>query len=126
MVGHLMRIAVVVGCCALGLFLLKQRYTAPACQADVTTSQLVSEIGAETGLTGLYLLNAHSIGGSLMAKTRRCEVDVAPIEGLEELKNAHWLKVFYSATIDRPTGKVTVKARVAGPVTPVFGTHPAI
>jgi hypothetical protein len=61
-----------------------------------------------------------------MAKTRRCEVDVAPIEWLEELKNAHWLKVFYSATIDRPTGKVMVKARVAGPVTAVFATHPAI
>lgn len=126
MLGRIMRIAVVAGCCALVLVLLKQRYAAPACRANEATDPLTSEISAKIGQAGLYLLNPHSIGGAIWAKTRHCEVDVAPIEGMMKLKNAHWTKVLYAATIDRESGKVTVTAQVVGPDKPVFATQPTI
>ena len=91
----------------------------------MATNQVVTQVSAKTGLSGLYLLNAHSIGGGLLARTRQCSVDVAPIYALQPLQAAHWLKVIYTATIDRPTGVVTVRARVAGPADPVFTTGPA-
>jgi hypothetical protein len=91
----------------------------------VATNQLVTEVSAKTGLSGLYLLDAHSISGGLLARTRKCSVDVAEIYALQPLDAAHWLKVIYTATIDRPTGVVTVRSRVAGPATPVFTTSPA-
>jgi hypothetical protein len=125
MFGRLMSIAVVLGCCALGGVLLLQRYAAPSCTADVATSQVVTEVSAKTGLNGLYLLNAHSIGGGLLARTRTCAVDVARITALQPLVAAHWLEVIYTATLDRPTGVVTVRSRIAGPVDPVFKTDPA-
>ena len=126
MLGRIMRIAVVAGCCALGLVLLKQRYAAPACRADEATDPLTTELDTEIGQAGLYLLNPHSIGGAIWAKTRHCEVDVAPITDLEELKSAHWTKVLYAATIDRESGKVTVTAEVVGPATPVFAVQPTL
>ncbi len=82
-------------------------------------------MSAKTGLSGLYLLNAHSIGGGLLARSRTCSVDVAEIYALQPLIAAHWLKVIYSATIDRLTGVVSVRSRVAGPVDPVFKASPA-
>jgi hypothetical protein len=125
MFSRVMASAVVLGCCALGVFLLLQRYTAPACGANVTTSQLVPQISAKTGLSGLYLFDVQSLSGGLLSRTRDCVVDVAQIEGLQTLGAAHWLKVIYSASIDRPTGTVTVRSQVAGPVTPVFAPNPS-
>ena len=110
--------------CALAAFLLLQRYTAPACGDDVATQKLIPQISAETGLTGLYLLNTQSTGGGLLAGTRRCVVDVAQIQALQPLSAAHWLKVIYTTSIDRLTGAVSVQARVAGPVKPVFAQRP--
>jgi hypothetical protein len=86
---------------------------------------VVAEVSVKTGLSGLYLLNAHRIAGGLLARSRKCSVDVAQIYALQPLNAAHWLKVIYTATIDRPTGVVTVRSRVAGPVEPVFTTSPA-
>jgi hypothetical protein len=125
MVGRFLGILVVAGGCALAIVMLLQRYTAPSCGADVTTSTLVSQVSAETGLSSIYLLNPHSVSGGLLSPTRRCVADVAQIYALQPLHAAHWLEVIYSATIDRPTGAVTVRSHVAGPVTPVFQTRPA-
>jgi hypothetical protein len=125
MFGRLMLIVVGLGCGALGFVMILQRYAAPSCRSEVATSQVVTEVSAKTGLSGLYLLNAHSIGGGLLARSRTCSVDVAEIRALQPLIAAHWLQVIYSATIDRPTGVVSVRSRVAGPVDPVFTVSPA-
>jgi hypothetical protein len=122
---RIMAATVVLGCCALAVFLLLQRYTAPACGADATLQKLMPELGTETGLTSLYLLDTQSIGGGLLAGTRQCVVDVAQIRALQPVSSAHWLKVMYSASIDRTTGAVTVLSHVAGPVTPVFTPRPS-
>jgi Ethanolamine utilization protein EutJ (predicted chaperonin) len=125
MVERVLGMVVVAGCCALAIVLLLNRYTAPSCGAEITTAKLVSEVSTKTGLSGLYLLDPQEVSGGLLSLTRRCVVDVAPITGLQSLGAAHWLRVIYSARIDRPTGAVTVRSRVAGPVSPVFQTSPA-
>jgi hypothetical protein len=63
-----------LGVCVAAEFLLLSRYTAPACDADIVTSKLLPQLSAETGLSGLYLLNTQDIGGGLLAGTRRCVV----------------------------------------------------
>jgi hypothetical protein len=125
MLGRVIGILMVGGGCALGAIMLLHRFTAPSCGAEVTTSKLVGEVSAETGLTSLYLLNAHDLRSGLLAQTRFCEADVAQIYALQPLHDAHWLRVIYSAQINRPTGVVTVRSRIAGPVTPAFRTSPA-
>ncbi len=123
MLNRVLTVIVGLGVCGAGAFFLLNRYTAPGCGADITTSKLVPEIAAETGLSGLYLLNTQGIGGGFLAGTRQCVVDVAQIQALEPLDRAHWLKVIYSAAIDRATGVVTVQSHVDGPVTPVFNAN---
>ena len=118
-----MGVIVGLGLCAAAMVPLLNRYTAPGCGADVTTSKLVPELTAETGLGGLYLLNTRAISGGLLAARRQCVVDVAQIQALQPLVRAHWLKVTYSTSIDRSTGVVTVLSHVAGPATPVFGAN---
>ena len=125
MFNRILACGVVVGGCVLAASLLLQRYTAPACSAKVTIQQLVPQVDAEGRLSGVDLLNPKSIGGGIFARTRRCVVDVAQIEALQPVSAEHWLKVLYSTTIDRPTGTVTVRSRLAGPATPVFKTSPA-
>jgi hypothetical protein len=124
MFDRIMATVLGLGLCVAAVFLLLNRYTAPGCGAEVTTTKLVPQLMAETGLSGLYLLDTQSIGGGLLAGSRQCVVDVAQIQALQPLGRAHWLKVIYSTRIDRPTGVVTVQSHLAGPVTPVFNANP--
>jgi hypothetical protein len=118
-----MGVIVCVGLCAAASVPLLNRYTAPGCGAEITTTKLVAELAAETGLSGLYLLNTRAVSGGLLSARRQCVVDVAHIEALQPLERAHWLKVTYSTSIDRSTGEVTVLSHVAGPATPVFAAQ---
>ena len=124
MLDRLMMGMVWPGVCVAAVFLLLSRHTAPACDADIVTSKLLPQLSAETGLSGLYLLNMQGIGGGLLAGTRQCVVDVATIQGLQPLARAHWLKVIYAATIDRTTGVVAVQSHLAGPVMPFLKAEP--
>ena len=124
MFDRMMTAVVGLGIGALALFLLLNRRTAPACNAYVAITKLTPEIAAETGLSGVYLLNAQSIGGGLLAGTRRCMVYVARVEALQPLARARWLKVIYTTMMDRSTGVVTIQSHVAGPAKPVFTAAP--
>lgn len=123
MLDRIMATTFLAGGVGLAVFLFHNRYAAPACNADAVTGAVTSQIEGKVGAGGLYLLNAHGTGGGFFSPVRHCQVDAAPIVDAEALGKDHWVKIFYDAVRDRQTGKMTVAARIGGPVTPRFAAN---
>ncbi len=116
MFDRIMSAVLLLGACLLAVFLFQRQYAAPACAAGSVTSEVVSQISPEVGPNGLDIAHVKSTDGGLFSRARRCQMDVAPILGLQGLGAAHWLRVVYSDLRAPRTDAVTVEAHVVGPV----------
>jgi hypothetical protein len=115
MFDRIMSAVLLLGACALALFLFQRQYAAPFCSADSVTSQAVSQISASVGSASLDVANVRTIHGGLFSRIRHCQMDVAPIVDLQRLRAAHWTRVVYSDARAPKGDAVTVTAHVDGP-----------
>ena len=115
MVNRIISALVLVGACALAVFLFQRHYAAPFCGDDNVTAEATSQVSADLGRTGFNVTDIKQVEGGLFSRARHCQMDVAPIIGLQVLDKAHWLRVLYSDVRDSKTNGVTVDARVTGP-----------
>ncbi|GAB0116505.1 hypothetical protein [Acidisoma sp. 7E03] len=120
MFDRIMGVTCLLGAAALAVYLLQERYAAPACDDDQVAAQVVSDIKGKVGSNGVYLLNTAQIAGGFFSTVRHCAVDAAPIQDSDTLGQSHWRKVLYTVTLDRKTGGTKVSASVDGPVSPHF------
>jgi len=114
MVDRILAALVFAGICALAVFAFQRHEAAPFCRDDSVTAQVISQISATLGRNGVNVANIKQTSGWLFSRARQCQLDVAPIIGLQTIDKAQWLRVIYA--VQRPeTGDVTVAAHVAGP-----------
>jgi hypothetical protein len=113
MIDRILSTLLFVGACALAVFLFQRHYAAPSCGNDIVTAQATNQVSTALGRTGYDTANIRETRGGFFSRVRQCQMDVAPIVGLQAIDTAHWLRVTYSD--ERKAGAVTVDARVAGP-----------
>lgn len=114
MIDRILSAVVFAGVCTLAFFALQRHYAAPFCRDDTVTAQVTSQISAELGRSGFDIANIKENAGGLFARARQCQMDVAPIVGLQTIDTEHWLRVIYTERRSEASG-VTVTARIAGP-----------
>lgn len=127
MFDRIMAICYLTGGLILAAWLFHGRYAAPACNANVASSDVLNQIKSQSGSDGVYLLNAHALEDSPLqvlmhyfSASRQCEVDAAPIKELQTVDKTHWTRILYTVSRDRQTGKLTVVASTDGLTNPKF------
>ena len=123
MFDRIMAALCLLGVAALAVYLVQDRYAAPACDNAAVASRLASDIKSKVGANGLYLLNAKESSGGFFSPVRTCEVDAAPIGDATTLAQSHWKTILYTVTRDRRTGGTSVTAALEGKARPVFAAN---
>lgn len=123
MFDRIMAALCLLGVAVLAVYLVQDRYAAPACDNNTVASSLVSDIKSKVGVNGVYLLNARETSGGFFSPVRKCVVDAAPIADSATLAQSHWRKILYTVTLDRRTGDSTVAAALDGKAKPVFAAN---
>ncbi|MCB8880647.1 hypothetical protein ACELLULO517_10420 [Acidisoma cellulosilytica] len=115
MIDRIISALLLVGACALAVFLFQRHYAAPSCRDDSVTALATSQISTDLGRTGFNITNIKETSGGLFSRVRHCQMDVAPIVDLQTMGSAHWMSVIYSDAREGKSNAVTVDARVVGP-----------
>lgn len=114
MVDRILAALVFAGLCALAVFAFQRHEAAPFCRDDSITAQVTGQISTDLGRSGFDVANIKQTAGGIFGRVRQCQMDVAPIIGLQTIDTEHWLRVIY--TVQRSeAAEVTVTARIAGP-----------
>lgn len=115
MFDRIFSILIGLGICALAVFLFQRHYAAPFCKDDTVTGQVTSQVSHDLGPDGYNLADIKQTSGALFSRVRECQMDVAPIIGLQTVDNAHWQRVLYTVKRSGHANAVTVAAHVEGP-----------